>query len=580
MKRIIVFLLLAGLMIAPACAQFYPFSLENGLTAGTFFNELDQSFQVTADFGAYTHSLLFAGLGNPSSGLSPYSQERAWDTSLFNNTLRAGYYMLKPAPISLYTHMQMSRLLNRGNPGVSITDSWESHGIDADGNSEQWSQGTTTKKTPGLPVLRDYDLGFQTIMKLGPGVLGFYLGAAADNSKTDVANAPGYFGDTVKIIRDNNALSGEALNVREDHTVTEKYKNYNLPGSVGVYSTKNTFSLLVPFAIRTGKIEQRFHADFGLDIKDNSYEFSQVESAHRYIAGAAINPDREGSGKDIASLFDIDLGYGLIIPTGERGDTWKLGALLGLSVGNTKFLSDSTTRNYDLRALNAKTALSGGSVSIEHVRKATMYMDINLNASRLFNLKPATGVQFHLQPGAGLKFATGQVDELGNPLYGSEANLTKTTTTKLLDASGNVAGSYDVAYNVSSGKDRNRTIIGMEIESPMGLVLKPEGWKFGLLLGANPRVGFNVTAETAKSIQNKMYTDTVSSSGNVTHGPYTVTQASPSVTTWTFVPSLSENHYIGISIPFPGGVRLDARLNGNLLEFENFAVQAVIPLDF
>ncbi|MCX7039498.1 MAG: hypothetical protein NT005_10265, partial [Spirochaetes bacterium] len=77
MKRVIVFLLLAALA-GPAFAQFVPGSMENGLTMGLFENEIDQAFQANPDFGLFASDFLFAGLGNPMSGLPDFNDPDAF----------------------------------------------------------------------------------------------------------------------------------------------------------------------------------------------------------------------------------------------------------------------------------------------------------------------------------------------------------------------------------------------------------------------------------------------------------------------------------------------------------------------
>lgn len=582
MKRFLFLLLLLGLLLAPAFAQFvdqsYPFSLENGLTAGTFFNEIDQSFQVTADFGAYNHGLLFAGLGNPASGLGAYNEERAWDTSLLNSTLRAGYYMIKPFPLSVYTHMQLSRLTARTNPGVFITEDWQNHLVSS--NTVQWSRETVTKKTPGLAFIKDYELGLQGIMKLGPGVLGVYLGIAADNGLTDNAAAPAAFADTVHSFRVNLSNSGDPLDVKEDYTRSIMLKNYDLANAAsGGFSRTNTFSLLVPYAMRIGSMEHRFYADLGLDLFDNSSEYSVVESAHRETAGGVANADSEGFIKDSSSLFGMALGYGIIIPTGDKGDLWKAGARIGLAIGSSKFESEAIERLYDLSTTGSKTGVAGGTRgSVEKTYKATVYTDFNLNGSRLFNYQVAGGVNFRLEPGLGLSIAGGQIDGDNLPLRGFEA-IIETTGSVTLGANGSPTNDpYIVLSTERTGKETSEIRFGIALEAPMGLELKPEGWKFGILMGARPRLDFVIRGETSASVHQKGSGKSITG-GSVVQGPYTIQEAAPANTSWSFIPLLSESHYIGITVPFAGGARLDARINGNLLEFENFAIQAVIPLN-
>ncbi|MEL3906488.1 MAG: hypothetical protein P1P65_05610 [Treponema sp.] len=119
----------------------------------------------------------------------------------------------------------------------------------------------------------------------------------------------------------------------------------------------------------------------------------------------------------------------------------------------------------------------------------------------------------------------------------------------------------------------------------MGLKILPENWKVGLLLGAAPKIEHKVTAtwDRTNKHKNPRTTETMTINGIALPAPSAGDQypsqnddvAKTRVDTWT----ITEQHTIGLTIPFEGGVHLDLKLDGaNLTQLERFVVQVFIPL--
>ena len=109
----------------------------------------------------------------------------------------------------------------------------------------------------------------------------------------------------------------------------------------------------------------------------------------------------------------------------------------------------------------------------------------------------------------------------------------------------------------------------------MGLKVKPSGWLFSLVFGAEPSMNFTTTSSTTAG------TTSTSTVDNITGTTVNTTTITPTVSTPVTTTEnryrFSEEHYIGVSFAFDGGVRLDAALVGSLLDINSFVIQAVIP---
>jgi hypothetical protein len=554
--------------------------MENGMTMGTFTNEIDQSFQANVDFGTLTSSFLFAGLGNPISGNPVFNDFRAFDTG-FTGPFSVGYFMAGQLPISLFSSMNLTPLALRPINADYTVDSYSTVNVVSGTTTTvaEWLDQRTSYVATNPIYFNNYDVDLQALTKIGPAVVGLYLNLAADNSTADTAAAKAYNQTITDAYFYNTAGAGVTPVSTSDYTITTSATNINTgalpaPGNGGVNTLTDTLHLAIPFAMSTGTLDHKAFIDVSVLGSDRSGAYSLTETAHAGSVGGNPVTDRTINLTSTSSATDITLGYTLELPAGSAGDTWFAGVNLGLGFNGEVYSYDSLARPYNLSVSGAKTALAGGShTTLSATFKTATDFSGGLSGGRVFAFQPATTIEFKVAPTLTLG-----LDTTSNG--GTALPEGYTDTTQPLDATGAYDGStYSTTTGAASGDPEKTFAITSKIELPMGLVIEPEGWKFNFFLGANPTVKLVSTTSTTSSV---VSTETTTNYAGTAVSAVTITTTNPTnpgQATTTLVPSFSEVHYIGISVPFDGGVRFDARLNSSLLNFESFTIQAFIPLD-
>lgn len=202
----------------------------------------------------------------------------------------------------------------------------------------------------------------------------------------------------------------------------------------------------------------------------------------------------------------------------DRGTDAKIAFKYGISIPSKAENGNwSVATSFDVDIASRKYVKDGSSVAYKH----GIGLNASCSAGRRFNFNPADTVAFGLKPNL-------KLDILAN----------------------NTLGEHTYAYK-SGDKVTNKWFKGSVITAslPMGLKLEPENWKIGFLIGAVPSVAYEIKANTE---------DKESSNENKF--------------------KFSEAHAFGLTVPFGGGVRLEAELGGNLLDFNTFTIQVFIPL--
>ncbi len=579
MKRILVALLLIAALAGPAFGQDVPESMENGITMGLFENEIDLAFQANPDFGLYDQNFLFAGLGNPVSGVPNFTSLTTWGT-LGTAPLRLGFFMAGSLPISLYTSMDYTDLATRTIVGDYTTNTTATVNVVSGTTTTQhrWINQSSAFSPTDSVMFSDYAFDIQALSKLGPATFGLYIYTDGDNSASDTGAANGFFSSLVDTFNYNASAGGEIPVATLNYTITKSTTNIDstaLPGAggMGEYTFDDTLRFGIPFAMRTGDLEHVAYLDATFGSSDGSAAYSLVESLHTNTAGGASVDDITLNLTSKTNSTDIDLAYEFTLPIDASGNEWVATVDLGLGLDGNEYTFDRTNRPYNLSVLATKTALTGGTHVVWNETYAnSVGITANLGGSRIFAFEPASGIVFKVGPKAGLGISSSS--------NSGAAWLTgRTSYTQTLDAAG--ALDATVAYNHTTdtvtGDPGKRFTLTASCDLPMGLVVLPEDWKFGFMLGATPSASLATSFDTSSTLVTQTtvvnYTGTTANSTTITS-----TAVSPASKTTIYNTTFSENHYLGITIPFDGGVRFDARLNGNLLNFESFTVQAFIPL--
>jgi hypothetical protein len=575
MKRVIVFLLLVALA-GPAFAQFVPGSIENGLTIGLFENEIDQAFQANPDFGLFAKDFLFAGLGNPLSGVFSFNDPDAWDEG-FTPPLRIGYYMAGSLPISFYSSVDFAALAARQILGTTTNNIYGTEPVTTGTTitGYEWLQRSDVLVPIDVIRAATWQADLQAMTKLGPAVFGLYLFAGADNSDADNLGDEDFFVDYTYTFNDLTSLPGVIPVSALDYTISGRFENVDpasLPivGSSGLYAFDDTFRVGVPFAMRTGSLEHRAYLDLTFGSSDSSAAYSVVESAHALNAGGASVDDQTLAITSKTTNTDIVAAYGLSIPAGAAGNEWQASLIVNVGLNGQEYAYDDLVRPYDLSVLATKTGLVGGTHTVVTATYAAGFdFSATLGGARVFAFEPGKGIAFRFAPSVSFGF-----ESIGGP-----ARITGGTGyTAPLDAAGAVDATvaYNTATTAVTGDPAKSSVISFGASLPMGLTLKPADWKFGFILGATPAA--SVTSTTSTSSGETTTTTIVNTTGATTNSTNIGSTINVPNSTSTIDYAFSEDHYIGITVPFDGGVRFDARLNGSLLNFESFTIQAFIPL--
>ena len=581
-KLIVVVGVLACMLPAAAQVISVPGSLENGLTAGMFENEVDYAFGACPEFGGFAKDFIFAGLANPMAGFAPYLEFTAFDTT-FSSPLMFGYYSPKllPVPFSGFATVNFNQLDNRDIPVDKTVPTYSTKPVISGTTTTDvpWISSSATTGFTDVFVTDFWTTQFQGLTRIGPAVVGLQFFMNKDNQAGDVTGAEAFFSETTTTVYDDTAGAGVNPNPLLDYTRTETTRNIDplgpLPvaGAAGLYAFTTDIRFGVPFAMKTGALDHRAALGLAFESTDASAEYADVESAHTYNAGgAAVNEDAL-TVVSTPGTSRLTLDYELRLPAGSSaGNEWRAGASLGLDVNSDKYSYDHVDRNYNLSVLAAKTGIAGGT----HERSISTYsstldFDLNLLGSRMFEFAIGSGITYRFAPTLGLGVATTsngeQALETGRVSY-----------TQVLDASGVYNGAAYARTTIAvTGSPASTQSLGLGLALPMGLKVKPTGWPFSLMFGAEPSMNLTMTRSTTAGTTSTATVDTVTG-GTVTATTITPTISTP-VTTTENRYRFSEEHYIGLSFAFGSGVRLDAALIGSLLDINTFVIQAVIPFN-
>ncbi len=528
--------------IEPTSQDWGPDSLENEVTAGLFSNEIDEAFLPNADFGSYEQQFIFAGLGNP------YNKQEAADPQGSKAETRFGYYRPGSLPMSFF-----------GKFSGSVTN----NNIVSGGTKKKWSDDKhtdllSTQKISynKVPLLKTYDGTLRFLMAFGAEkrlVTGFYFNIEGDdqhfnkdhNVKSDYTDHK----DSKKSIKTN------AMNFSYGSVGTGGWYDYStnintftweavgLAEKTGNNVFTNNFTVGVPLAFKTGDLAHVAKFELRAELKNKNAWFEQKQTDN--------NVKFKSTGYD--STVTLGGSYEVEIPAKDREeDAWTVGGGLGI-----EFKNDELKYEFKADKVNAKK-----NVNIKYNRTQTPGIALLLKAEggRSFVFpSPQRTVIFKIKPTVGVALKTGT-----NGAYNRK-----------IDGTYSATGASHTHKEINTGYDKkNKTTFKTTLGVPMGLKIMPEGWKFGLLLGAKLETEW--TAEATWDRTDKATTTTTLDNTTTTTGPTTY-NSQPTITENKL--SIKEEHYIGFTIPFEGGARFDVAVTGaNLTQLSSFKIQAFIPL--
>jgi len=560
MKRIASLVAVLALAALAAGAQVFPAlpganSLESTVTQGLMLNAIDSSFSVQNDFGSVATPFLFAGLsGNPQELLND-----SGTSSLFT----AGYYQPGKLPFSALLSMTGTSNGPMANAYIDATYSAA--------NVKTSEASYTFHQPSALGTLVLNASGFLQISGITTGLV-----VSSNENWNDTAGDSAYY---------RNATTTYYSGTSNDYTTTANTTNVNsgaLPaaGQNGANTVTATNTFYIPFALKTGDIQHFGYARLKLYHSDSSAAYSNSESLHQVTAGLANTSEETLSIDSSISQTTISLLYGASLPgfiMKDKGAKFSAGVCVSDAITSQAYDYDDTTRLYNLLTVGSKTAIAGGTRTVESQSyDAANYIGFNVYADHSLPYAPAAGMQFIVKPRVS---ALVSFDRDGS--YASSANggiATGTVTySQPLDANGNYDNTaYTKTTTTISGNAPLVTTVGFGFTLPMGFEWKPEKLPFGFYAGSTAKMSFAWATTKNYERTTTQVVSTYTGAANVDVTTYTVSNASSST---TLTPDFSEKHSLGLFVPFADNIRLDISLNGaNLLDFDSFTCQVVIPL--
>ena len=492
-----------------------------------------------------------------------------------SDLLELGYYQHGAMPLSFFASVDVNGLSARPiKSGTENTPSYATVSVvsGTTTTNHEWLSSNQAITYNDAILARTWNASLRALTRVGPAVTGLYFFMDVDNSAADAFAANNAFRSIVATTNDNTAVLGAVPVVQLDYTVTTELDNLTAPvaaGSSGLYVRPVSVYVGVPFAMMTGNLEHRATLGLRMVTSDQSGAYSIVNSARALNVGGAAVDDETLTITDRDTTTTVSLDYGLRLPAGGEGNVWIAGLSLGVDIDSSEYAFEDTITPYDLSVLAAKTAVDGGSRdSLTETFAAAVDFSAGLSGSRLFSFNPLPELQFRFSPGASFNFSLAGDPQLTNTVSQSP--------TYLADGTIDPAIAYNRITTTYSGEGASTTTVTLGAALPMGLVFQPREWKFGFLAGATPQFSSTITSYTSSAETAVETTDTILAT--VTTATVINTTLPSSTTTASVSYNLSESHYIGIFLPLENGVRFEAILNGNLLSFESFTIQAIIPL--
>ena len=421
---------------------------------------------------------------------------------------------------------------------------------------------TKTTSYYAAPLFKKSKFNFQYLVGLGTDmnfVAGFqfaYSGdktnfVSTDNVKTTYkdmntpANSYTEHKKTITGAQVNTAIG----NAADFETFTQGGNNIGgLPGLV------DSFSFRIPVAFTTGKFEHTAALKIGSEISS--------QNGYYYFKNNDKTIEKYLNVSELTAETDLKLEYDISIPAADREtDSWGVGGSLGFD-----FKSDNKHVRYSYK----DAAFSGKNGKLNITYKPQVGFGIDVHGSRSLNFaSPKKAVLFNVTPTLELKMHTAMNGGAYDKKISGSANIN------------NAKYYYTRKTTGDSAQYKNETKLTAVVSVPMGLRLLPENWKIGFLLGVTPSMETSVTVKRDTAANHKTPKITTDNNGTVsTSGgdQYPGTGYNNAPTSKEYAWKATEEHSIGITIPFEGGAHLDAELTGSLLEINTFKIQAFIPL--
>ncbi|WP_024466971.1 hypothetical protein [Treponema pedis] len=471
---------------------------------------------------AFNVSPGFGGLANKLiyAGVANPHKLKGQDT---NSTFTFGYYTPEgKLPLSVYFDINGLALssINRGSKTDKVwSDNQHSRLIKETKTSHTW-----------MPLFIRLNTNTQILLGLGnEKALGIKF---AFNSKSDNIGADNFEKIVVKdYLNPNNDYTEIKKNIP---AITTPLTLGTIDSAVASGSMTTEFGLGVPFAFAAGNMEHVVEPYIGSEIIRRNASYSKKTSSDNIKFKVT----------DISATTVFGARYDVEMPAKREDDKWSFG---GSFFVNVKTATKRASYEDKDKALKYAYDMKPGAG-----------FQLTGKAARLFNFNsPEKTVLFKIKPTAELSFGL-DASNIGKKTIASQTKPLSTSTTTTIKGTGTLERTY-----------------GLDISVPTGLRILPANWKVGFLLGATPKASFELKASGRVDKHGKHTTVSGTGTSLAQYDATTHTVGGPR----TVHISFSEQHMLGITIPFESGAHLDISVNGeNLWKFESLQIQAVIPL--
>lgn len=529
-------------------------SLQSGLSAGLFDNELGAALSVIEDgrgpgFSDLDMRYLFAGLGNlnraTATGVTAGS---------IANPLLLGLYLPDPE-LSVFTGTHLA-----GNRDVTETVV-ETPGANKviDGDTFRWiAQRTTTEVVTG-EILR---LENQVVTTMAGMNVGLYVDFMRPTPHTRTTTI------------EENYFDAEAADPDEEPDVEHSYTETDVQTTGGLF----TIDLAVPVFISGNGMGHYINPRLSYTRNAGASTSQTTEYDFDALADGAPDVNEtevEDQTTDVRTQFDIGGDYALLLPgivNSERNRLRFDGSLDATFYGRTFSVDD---RNTDL-TFDGDDVEEGDTTTTTTETDQQGATDFGITAGVLHSLyfPVGPGMDFAFAPGLNLGFSSAVDGVLTRPTR-------NTTETETVDADGDqTAHAFTETTTEYAAWDRDNTI-SATFRLPVAFMAHPEDWIFGFTISSTPTIAYTRTTEVryneTRASQTVETRDDVAETETETTTTFAEKEPARSVRhAWAF----TAPHRLGINVPLGEHINFDIALGagvaGSLFHFNNMTVQATI----
>ena len=556
-------------------------SLQSTFSYGVFENELDTAASVDETgpgpgFSELESKYLFAGLSNLE-----LVTNRGGATATLVNPLSLGYYQPGETPWSLFSGLYMGDFLPASVPNVTFPGTLQTKTL-ANGDTYDYEDEMLVEE-PKTAFAAEANLSAQFLIGLGGLNIGGYAIYRLNDTATYDATTANYIA-TQSFYYDAEAGDNTvAPDIQTGYTTTEDNTTWDRVSTVGIG---------VPVFIRTGDLGHLASLSIDLDVEkvgaETSFTYSDIDTNYGTAIGAAtyVALDRD---IDTGVETDIDIDYELTLPAlfGENArNEFTAGVQLGTVIKG--YSAEATQEINDIEYVvgNPKVDRLDERTTVTTETAAALGINAMIMADHSFYYDLAESTTFGIVPTATLGFT--RIPD--RPFVTSDAEIVYQDNNDdgdFTDAGDTLTYTTDnytnYGYDVTTGTVAPQEIVTnftATISLPAAIQISPEGWIFGLTVGAEPELEYNLQNTAVATATSSQTTRVDNGDGSVNTAEDTAFNATEQgYSSTSHIWNATVAHNIGMNFAFAGGVTADVRVNfTNFLELDDLTAQVIIPL--